>query len=69
MSNLVVRKDKHNDKGMKVNDLLFIKCREQSIGFINNSNIGMNHLNNSGLHLNESGTNMLANNFLKVIRV
>ena len=69
VSSIVTRNDKHNEKGIKVNKLLKIKCSELSLGFIDNSNIGIKHLNNSGLHLNHVGTITLANNFLNVINV
>ena len=70
VSSIIGRHDEHNQKGMKVNDLLKIKSTRYSLGFMNNSNIFINkHLNGSGLHLNYYGNIALANNFLKVINV
>ena len=70
VSGLVGRSDEHNEKGMKVNDFLKIKCSKYNLCFINNSNISVNkHLNGSGLHLNQTGTNALAKNFLRVINI
>ena len=69
VSSIITRKDKFNEKGIEVNNLLRLKCRQLSFGFIDNSNLGFKHLNNSGIHLNYLGTNALANNFLKVINI
>ena len=64
------RNDEHNDKGMRVNGRLKIKCSKYGLGFMNNCNISFKkHLNRSGLHLNYIGTIALANNFLKAINV
>ena len=69
VSSIITRNDKHNAKGTKVNELLKIKCSELSLEFIDNSNIGIKHLHNSGMHLNHLGIKALANKFLNVIKV
>ena len=70
VSEIICRNDEHNQKGLKVNDFLKIKCAKYALGFIRNSNILVDkHLNGSGLHLNQQGTVALANNFLKIINV
>ena len=66
VSSIITRNDKHNATGTKVNELLKIKCSELSLGFIDKSNIGIKHLNNSGMHLNHLGIKALANKFLDV---
>ena len=63
LSGLTVRSDRLNDKGKNVNSLLKRKCDEEKICFIDNTNINVGVLNNSGLHLNERGTTRLVNNF------
>ena len=52
-----------NDKGKSVNSLLKRRCDEEKICFVDNTNINVGMLNNSGLHLNERGTTRLVNNF------
>ena len=70
VSGIVGRNDEHHKKGMDVNTILKTKCIENSLNFIDNSNISINkHLNGSGLHLNFNGTVRLANNFLDAIKV
>ena len=70
ISGILPRNDQLNVKGQQVNDLLQIKCSRYALVFIKHSNIVKNkHLNNSGFHLNYTGTVALANNFLKIINV
>ena len=68
-SGITIRQDQHNEKGTQVNELLKGKCSTYSFGFVDNTNIKLRHLNGSGLHLNYSGTHLLANNLLKAINV
>ena len=56
VSGLTVLNDRWNDKGKNVNSLLKRRCDEEKICFVNNTNINVGMLNNSGLHLNERGT-------------
>ena len=63
VSGLTVRNDRLNDKGKNVNSLLKRRCDEEKICFVDNTNINVGMLNNSGLHLNERGTTRLVNNF------
>ena len=53
---LTVRNDRLNNKGKNVNSLLKRRCDEEKICFVDNTNINVGMLNNSGLHLNERGT-------------
>ena len=67
---IIRRNDEYNEKGMKVNDLLQVKCGMYALGFMKNYNISVKkHVNGGGLHLNYNGTKALANNFLKAINV
>ena len=50
-------------KEKSMNSLLKRRCDEEKICFVDNTNINVGMLNNSGLHLNERGTTRLVNNF------
>ena len=63
VSGLTDRNNRLNDKGKSVNSLLKRRCDEEKICFVDNTNINVGMLNNSGLHLNERGTTRLVNNF------
>ena len=64
------RRDKQNNKGIKVNTLLVSLCSDYNIHLIDNSNIKTDiHLNNSGLHLNFKGTYVLGGNFVNAINL
>ena len=63
VSGLVIRKNKLNKKGNKVNELLKNKCGTRPLSFIDNKNISLGVLNKSGIHLNDYGTTRLVNNF------
>ena len=63
MSGLTVRNDRLNGKRKNVNNLLKRRCDEEKICFVDNTNINVGMLNNSGLYLNERGTTRLVNNF------
>ena len=63
VSGLTVRNDRLNDKEKNVNSLLKRRCDEEKICFVDYTNTNVGMLNNSGLHLNESGATRLVNNF------
>ena len=63
VSGLVIRKDKLNKKSNEVNALLKNKCGIKQMSFIDNKNIKLGMLNKSEIHLNETGTTRLVNNF------
>ena len=69
ISSITTRKDKLNAKGKKVNVQLKSLCSKNSIGYIDNNLITDKHLNGSGIHLNYNGTALLANNFIKSIKL
>ena len=70
VSCIVQRRDKLNDKGKQVNQLLQSSCISKNFHFIDNSNINPEyHLNNSGLHLNTRGTYTLGSNFVHAINL
>ena len=60
---LTVRNDRLNDKGKSMGSLLKRRCDEEKICFVDNTNINVCMLNNSGLHLSERRTTRLGNNF------
>ena len=69
ISGIIPRSDdmKLNAKGIQVNDFL---TSQYGFGFIANDNFKTNfHLNNSGLHLNFTGTNTFGNNLLNYIKI
>ena len=68
ISSLITRNDKYNEKALKVNDCLKLKCSKYALGFIDNSNVTKVHLNKGGLHLNFKGTVTLARNFMTHIQ-
>lgn len=70
VSGLIARNDELNTKSQQVNVILFDKCNERNLFYIDNTNIiARKHLNSSGVHLNLNGTAQLANNFLDCINL
>ena len=63
VSGLIVRNDKYDRKGKKVNVILKKKINDKNLSFINNGNINPRMLNKSELHLNEYGTTQLVKTF------
>ena len=63
ISGLTIRNDNHDKRRKDVNQFLERKCLVEKLGFIDNQNINLKMLNQSGLHLNECGTGMSVNNF------
>ena len=69
ISNIVVRKDRHQNKYQEVNDHLKEICVEKNINLIDHSkNIKPQHLNKSRLHLTKKGTSILSKTFIQEIR-
>ena len=68
VSSLIARNDKLNDKALKVNNCLELKCSQVALGFIDNSNVTNEHLNKGGIHLNFKGTVALTKNFMTYIQ-
>ena len=69
ISNIVVRKDRHQNKCQEVKDHLKEKCREKNINLIDHSkNIKPQHLNKSRLHLTKKGTSILSSTFIREIK-
>ena len=72
VSNIIVRSDDSNlnEKGCEVNLHLTEICKERKLNLINHSkNIKPNHLNRGKLHLNQKGSKVLGDAFLKKIYV
>ena len=67
VSELTVRDDDLWAKVKEVNNLLGKKL-PQNVKIISDSNITPNHLNKSGLHLNQIGTGALAFNFIQFMK-
>ena len=63
----IIKRDSHNlwNKAKECNELL---ATETGLTLTDNSNITLNHLNGSGLHLNKCGDGALANNFIRYVR-
>ena len=70
ISELVTRSNvsTYNNKVKSVNMKLKEITAKTKIGFVEQSNIGYEHLNFEGLHLNKRGDGALALNFIRYIR-
>ena len=71
VSLLIPRTDKEewNEKITRVNEKLSSLCTSSGIPSISHTNIdGKRHLNRSGVHLNWTGTSVLAGNLIKFLR-
>ena len=71
VSKIIVRTDNNlNEKGCEVNAHLTEMCKERKLNLINHSKkIKPNHLNRGKLHLNQKGSKILGDAFLKEISV
>ena len=70
VSNIIVRDDSDtlNKKGCEVNAILMELCKEKNIYLIDNSKkIKSQHLNKGKLDLNQKGSRLLSDIFLKEI--
>ena len=70
VSNIIVRTDNsnRNEKGCEVNVYLTEMCKERKLNLINHSKkIKPNHLNQGKLNLNQKGSKVLGDAFLKEI--
>ena len=70
VSNIIVRNDSDtlSKKGCEVNAILMELCKEKNIYLIDNSKkIKLQHLNKGKLHLNQKGSFLLSDIFLKEI--
>ena len=68
ISSLICRAQKRlNDKVIAANNILKRVCKLNELGFIDNSNICAENLFEDGLHLNDDGKVILANNFIYVL--
>ena len=70
ISNIIVRNDSDtlNKKGCEVNAVLMEMCREKNIYLIDNSKkVKPQHINKGKLHLNQKGSRLLSDMFLKEI--
>ena len=68
ISSLMRRAQKRlNDKVIAVNNILKHVCKLNRLGFIDDTNICAENLFEDGLHLNDDGKVILANNFIYVL--
>ena len=72
ISSIIRRGDALNNKANEVNKILAEKCLALDIGFQNNNNIQLKHLQGNGhwggIHLNSSGTNIFKTNLFDTVR-
>ena len=72
-SSIIRRGDAFNNKASEVNELMVRLCRENDIGYLDNSNIDYEHLQGGGkfggIHLNERGTDIFKCNFIDMINI
>ena len=67
ISSLIKRSDRYEEKADLVNEKLKNICNQNSIDYIDNSNLRDSHLSRDGLHLNFKGTLALGDNFVNAI--
>ena len=68
ISGIIPRKSDSDGKIKKINKLLEKKCNERNIGFVSHDNIVPKyHYTYSGLHLNDAGDSILAENFIYLL--
>ena len=68
ISSLICRSQKHLQHRVNaVNTMLMNRCKNDGLGYIDNSNMDVGFLVQIGLHLNEIGKSCLANNFINFI--
>ena len=68
ISSLICRSQKHLQHRVNaVNTMLMNRCKNYSLGYIDNSNIEVGFLAQDELHLNERSKTCLANNFINFI--
>ena len=65
VSSIVPRRDNLNGKGRQVNNILQKLCVENNFAYLNYDNIrAREHCNYGGVHLNTSGSKILAESFI-----
>ena len=70
LSNILTKKDKHQQKAQEINSYLKELCKEFNIRHIDyEKSIKPQHLNKSRLHLNKRGTSILLINFMLEISI
>ena len=68
ISSIVPRRDQLREEAEEVNDFLYNKAIELGFSFISHENISTDiHLKPKGLHLNQKGCILLADNLIKWI--
>ena len=68
ISEIITRSDKTPEDHIKATNKLLSKyCNQNGWGLIKHNNIHKDHLNESGLHLNDQGVSLLASNLVRSI--
>ena len=68
VSSIIARRDQFKNKAEKVNDYLHVKCSQANLPFLRHNNIRSEiHLKPKGVHLNNTGTTLLSDNFAAYI--
>ena len=71
VSSIIVRGDNLNEKAADVNSHLLRMCNESNIGFKDNGNISLEHIQRGGkfggIHLNERGVDVFKQSFIDLI--
>ena len=71
VSSIINCGDGYKEKARSVNSYIVKLCQERNLAFLDNNNIGLNHLQRGGhwggLHLNSSGTGIFKNNIVNII--
>ena len=69
ISGVITRKPQFlQERCIEVNELLVSQCRLYNFTYIDNSDINLDCLQRDGVHLNEEGTDLLANNYLDCLK-
>ena len=70
---MIKRGEGFNNKAFKVNRYLSKMVGEHELGFVDNINIGLEHLQGNvhwgAIHLNENGNDILKQNFIDIINM
>ena len=71
VSSIIVRGDNLNEKAADVNSHLLRMCNESNIGFKDNSNISLEHIQRGGkfggINLNERGVDVFKQSLIDII--
>ena len=73
VSGIIMRTDSDSNeleqKRRETNELIKRGLHQHHVDFIDHENINSYHLDNSGLHLNQFGTNILSGKFIDFLKI